>query len=209
MSENKFIVIEATDGAGKDTLGRELSKRLTQINIPNALEHEPTDPETLFGRTIRSVLQGKEKCSQYELQELFSLDRKMHENKIKELLKDYWVICTRYKYSTIAFSEALHLLDPTQMTKDNFVELIHVNTRFTDPDLILLLDMPVEKSLQRIESRGDGKELFDTKIMQEQVRKSYLNMFRNNNSMVKISAEGTIEEVAQMAFDIVKTRFGI
>lgn len=203
---NKFIVIEATDGGGKDTQVKAIIKSLESIGIKAIFQHEPTDPETSIGSIIRSILQEKTECSLYELQRLFTLDREIHTEKIKELLKDSWVVCVRHKYSTIAYGMATRKINPENMSEEQLTKLIELNSQFLHADLTIILDVPAEISMQRIDNRGEEKELFDKLEFQKAVRESYLEIHKQDSTTVLIS-NGTIEEVSNRILNVIKEKF--
>jgi len=205
-NDTKFIVLETTDGGGKDTQAKAIIKFLESIGIKATFQHNPTDPETSIGSIIRSVLQGKTECSLYELQRLFTLDRDIQTEKIKELLKDSWVICARHKYSTIAYGMATRKIHPENMSEEQLAKLIELNSQFLHADLTIILDVPAEISMQRIDNRGEEKELFDKIDFQRAVRESYLELHKQDSTTVLVS-NGTIEEVSNRIFDIIKNKY--
>lgn len=206
-NSNKFIVFETTDGGGKDTQAKKLQENLLNIfKIKSILQHEPTDPETSIGSIIRSALKGTTECSLYELQRLFTLDRDIHTEKIKELLKDSWVICIRHKYSTISYSMATRKINQESMSEKQLTKLIELNSQFLHADLTIILDVPAEISMQRIDDRGEGKELFDKIEFQRAVRESYLELHKQDPTTILIP-NGTKEEVSNRILEVIKDKY--
>jgi dTMP kinase len=77
------------------------------------------------------------------------------------------------------------------------------------PDLTLLLDVPVNVGLARIVNRGES-DRFDTETLdfKTRVRESYLQLAKNEpNRIVNINADRTLESVQQEIKVILEARF--
>ncbi|MFH1246835.1 MAG: dTMP kinase, partial [Candidatus Micrarchaeota archaeon] len=166
-----FIVVEGIDGSGKGYAMMRLQEYITGKSKKYdhvLLTREPTN--SLDGQKLREIL-ASEKDSQSsarQCMELFIKDRTNHvENDIKPALeKGYVVLCDRYKYSTMAFQASQGI--PLE-------ELIAAQTHLPAPDLVFLLDLPIDAAFQRMSSR-DGKEKFENKEFSEKVRENYLKL---------------------------------
>ena len=192
-----FIVVEGIDGSGKGyammrlqeyIMGR--SKKYDHL----LLTRNPTN--SLDGQKLREILatQSDSQTGARQCMELFIKDRTQHmEQHIKPALeKGYIVLCDRYKYSTMAFQSAQGI--PLQ-------ELIDAQSHLPTPDLVFLLDLPVETAAQRMSAR-DGREKFENKEFSEKVRRNYLHLAATlRDPIVVIDASKSKEEVFQQLRD--------
>jgi dTMP kinase len=140
-----FIVFEGIDGSGKSTQAAMLADRLAGLGIPVILTSEPSDGPT--GLVIRSLTS---RPSPEEEERLFTEDRRDHVSRVvlPALAEGKTVICDRYVYSSAAYQGARGL-DPATLIKRNMLFAPH-------PDVVFLLDIPVDVALQRISSTRDG-----------------------------------------------------
>jgi dTMP kinase len=137
-----FIVLEGIDGTGKTTQTRWLVERLEAEGLPAKAVKEPTDG--FWGQKIREIARrGRDHVSPEEELDYFVRDRAEDvEQNIRPALADgFVVVADRYFYSTIAYQSALGL-DPNHIRA--------LNADFPVPDLMLLLEIPVELSRERI-----------------------------------------------------------
>jgi len=151
MGGIRFIVFEGIDGSGKSTQARLLARRLEVEGIAVVLTAEPSDGPT--GRLIRSL---KTRPDPKEEERLFTEDRRDHVNRVilPALRQGRTVICDRYIHSSAAYQGARGL---------DSREIIARNLRFAPlPDVVFLLEIPVEMAVTRIRSaRADGFTAFE------------------------------------------------
>lgn len=145
-----LIVFEGIDGTGKSTQARLLVDALRTEDRRVILSREPTDGA--FGQRLRASATSGRLSPEEELQ-LFLQDRREHVETLIEpaLAGGEIVILDRYYFSTMAYQGARGF-DPAEIRR--------VNEEFAPrPDLLLLLDLPVETALERIGVRdGEGNE---------------------------------------------------
>ena len=168
-----FITFEGGEGSGKSTQARVLHRRLLSMGISALLTHEPGG--TPLGKEIRRRLKGEgESDPQTELL-LFNASRaQLVAEVIRPALKSGTVvICDRFFHSTIAYQGygrglALDLIEAAN----------NIATQGLEPDLIVLLDLPVEQGLSR-KKLGDRFEREEIAFHQR-VRQGYLEMARKD-----------------------------
>lgn len=190
MPRPLFIVFEGIDGAGKSGQLKALARIIENCGRKVRMLFEPTRGE--HGREIRRrAKHGPPMTPEEELQ-LFVADR--HENvfgNIKPTLEAGDVILQdRYFYSTAAYQAArpeLGLL-PQEIVATHL-------TWAPEPDLVLLLDLPVEDSLARIGKRGKA-DAFEQKEFQECVRENFLTLAELYPCIQTIDARGSRENIA-------------
>jgi len=101
-SKNKLIVFEGIDGVGKTTIAFELKKILKKKNISVILYE---DYELKYSNF--NILKPLVKKIPITGSHLFYLASAIYKSQvIKKLLKNHWVICDRYFYSTNANHKA-------------------------------------------------------------------------------------------------------
>lgn len=147
-----LIAIEGIDGSGKTTQVNLLGEAFKKVERMPVISKEPTDG--VYGRQLRASAFTGRLSPQDEL-DLFILDRKEHVEKLitPSLEASKIVILDRYYFSTIAYQSARGL--PAS-------EIRLINEAFAPrPDLLFILDVPIDESLRRIgvrDGQGNGFE---------------------------------------------------
>ncbi len=153
MILNNFIAFEGIDGAGTST----------QIKILAAREEagkmfftaEPTPSET--GIFLRQVLSGKIQLAPQTAAYLFAADRAEHvwgkEGLVEKTKNGLTVVSDRYLFSSLAYQGV--------SCGEELPELL--NSPFPLPELLFFFDISPEKSLQRVDSRGEAKEIYENR----------------------------------------------
>jgi len=183
----KFIVIEGLDGSGKSAQVDLVINYLKEKNKEVVVTKEPTT-DSEAGRKVKQALKKEIVVEPLELQKLYVQDRKEHlENKVIPALENgKFVVSSRYAFSTFAYGYSDGL---------NVDELIKMNENFLLPDLTIIVDVNPKLCVERIEDRGEEKELFEqleklTKV--NEIYKKTPEMFEN---VVVVSGEKSIPEV--------------
>jgi dTMP kinase len=169
-----FITLEGPDGAGKSTQAIQLAEHLRAAGYQVLLTREPGG--TAIGSQIRSVLMSLDNTSMDPRSEilLFSASRAQLVREVirPNLEQGTIVICDRYFHSTLAYQGYGHGLDLAVLAT-----ITEFATGGLQPDLILLVDLPVEAGLKRRMEGGDWNRLdaYDLEFHQR-VRDGYLHM---------------------------------
>ena len=183
----KFIVIEGLDGSGKSAQVDLLIDYLKQKGKEVIITKEPTiDSES--GRKIKQALKKEIIVEPLELQKLYVQDRKEHlENKVIPALKEEkFVVSSRYAFSTFAYGYS-DGLDVDLLAK--------MNQQFLLPDLTIIVDVSPESCMERIEGRGEPKELFEKREKLTKVNEIYKKMPEMFENVIMVNGERTIPEV--------------
>ena len=162
-----LIAVEGIDGAGKTTVAATLAQWCGERGLLCALSKEPTSLDS--GQCLRESAATGRLTLEQEL-ELFHKDREEHAARsIKPALEsDAIVILDRYYWSTAAYQGARGA---------NVRDVIEFNeTNFPLPDLVLLLDLPVESGQKRIRVRGDQPNAFEDAGALEKCREIFLQL---------------------------------
>jgi dTMP kinase len=157
-----FVVIEGIDGTGKSTLAHALKQSLGERAV---LTREPTD-RSKWGKRLREA-GSKGRLSREKEIEYFHRDRLHHlETLIRPALEQgKIVISDRYVDSMLAY-QALDVADADRLYQRLAPELL-------EPDLVILLDLPVEVALNRIAHARGAASKFELKETLERAHRIY------------------------------------
>ncbi|MDZ7676558.1 MAG: dTMP kinase [Acidimicrobiales bacterium] len=138
----RFIAFEGGEAAGKSTQATRLASELGAV-----LTHEPGD--TPVGATIRSILLDPATGDLDPRTEalLLAADRAEHVAALVRpaLARGQHVVTDRYLYSSVAYQAHGRGLDPAEVR-----ELSLLATGALEPDLVVLLDLPVGVARARV-----------------------------------------------------------
>lgn len=148
----KFITIEGVEGAGKSTAINVVCDYFQQQRIDYCLTREPGG--TPIAESIREVLLAtstEQLCAQTELLLMFASRVQNIENVIKPALSSgQWVISDRFTDASFAYQGG-----GREIAWDRIKTLQSWVQDGLQPDMTLLLDLPVEIGLERIAQRGN------------------------------------------------------
>ena len=158
MTRGFFITIDGGDGAGKSVQAKRLEESLRADGIPVLLCRDPGS--TRLGEAVREILLGRseiEICPQSEMLLFMAARAEMvHETILPALEEDGVVIADRFLLSTLVYQGIAGGLPLDEIMR---VGQVAVRGRF--PDLTILLDLPAEvgmarinRPLDRIEQKG-------------------------------------------------------
>ncbi len=145
-----FLAFEGIDGSGKSSLISLLQAQLKKRGQDFILTKEPGG--TPAGEKVRELLLAKKNFALNPLSEslLFYADRKQNiEEVIRPALeKGQWVLSDRYYASTSAYQCGGKGMDPA------FIQLLKQKICGScEPDLWILLDLPVAEAFKRLPSK--------------------------------------------------------
>ena len=174
-----YIVFEGIDGSGKSTQIELLKEWLEANGFRVETFREPTDSKV--GKLIRDILQRPDAQSdevQRILALLFAADRLYIMDELNDESKI--ILSDRSFISSLAYQEN--------------AEWVGVLNKYVkQPDLLILLDLDVEKSV----ARTSGKDTFENVEYLTGIRENYLNLAGNfehqiidaNNGVNKVSSD--------------------
>jgi dTMP kinase len=177
-----LIAVEGIDGSGKSTVAGYIAGRLEEQGIPCVLLREPS--ESVYGKRLREM---KWLLSAEDELELFTRDREVDvRERILPALRDgKVVIMDRYYLSSIAYQGARGI-DPEMIRERN-------ESFAPKPDLVLLLDLPVDVAMERIRKRKGSTTPFENRKLLGKVRELFLKYA--DEKTVVIDAERPLEVV--------------
>ena len=195
MDKGKFITIEGGDGAGKSTQIPFLETLIRSHGHELQVTREPGGTE--LGECLREILlnfsSGK-MCDEAELMLMFAA-RKQHLSEVivPALDAGTWVLCDRFTDATYAYQGGGRGIDTGRIEiLEKWVQ------QDLQPDLTLLLDVPVNIGLGRIGKRGESSDRFEQQKIEfkELVREAYLDRVRRfSHRMKRIDAAQDLDVV--------------
>mgnify|MGYP003957250735 FL=1 len=196
MQKGKFITIDGVEGAGKSTQINFICGYLKDKGINVVLTREPGGTE--LGEKIRTLLlspKTKSMHSDTELLLMFAARNEHIHAKIMPILeKGDWVLSDRFTDASYAYQGGGRGLDV-----DRIAKLEEWVLQDFTPDMTLLLDLPVELGMSRVESRGekDRIELEDMDFF-NRVRDAYISRSKQFPDRIKlIDSSETVEHTKE------------
>ncbi len=204
MSRGLFVVLEGIDGAGTTTQTDRLARSLRRMGQRVHATREPsTGP---IGALLRQILSGRLLAGsrrrpgvlgapEWETMALlFAADRLDHvATEIEPVVAAGGIVLSdRYDASSLAYQSV------TSNGDDDALDWIRtLNRRALRPDLVVVLDVPVEIAEARRASRGDADELYDARATQVALAEFYraLAVHAPRDRIVVISGEGSADDV--------------
>jgi dTMP kinase len=173
----RFITLEGPEGSGKTTAARHLAEWLRGRGIDTVLTHEPGG--TPLGDEVRRIVLHMRGMSD-DLDPradalLYAAGRAQHVARVirPALERGAWVVCARFVDSSLAYQGAGY-----GNVMDELRDLQDFATGGLQPDLTILLDVPVEVGLERTRRRAEWNRFEDTEEVAffERVRQAYLKL---------------------------------
>ncbi len=173
--QGKFITLEGGEGAGKSTQVKRLADFLRAKGLEVVQTREVGGAPS--AEAIRDLWLTKGEGYWDATSELLLISAARREHLVKTiwpaLTRGAWVISDRFADSTRAYQGLGLGLNP------DFIEDLyrHIAPNF-EPDLTLLLDLPVETGLARMTSRGGQDDRYQQKdiTFHQTLRDAYLTL---------------------------------
>ena len=191
-----FVVFEGIDGSGKTSQRHRLVNEFQDAGRWVVSLLEPTRGK--YGLEIRTRAQHGPPMTPEEELELFLKDRRenVEQNILPALAAGKDIIQDRYFYSTAAYQSARPELRLTPAA------VVAMHDWAPRPDLVLLLDLPVETGLARVTSRG-SRTAFEHEELQRRVRAGYLELAQSDDRFYVIDATASEAQVSKAVLDAV------
>ncbi|KXS39453.1 MAG: hypothetical protein AWU55_435 [Halomonadaceae bacterium T82-2] len=173
-SRGRFITLEGGEGVGKSTNLSLVRDHLESLGIETLTTREPGG--TPRAEAIRELLldpdEAETLADDAELLLIFAARAQHLARRIRPALeRGVWVVCDRFTDATYAYQGCARGLDRSDIaTLETFVQ------RGLQPDLTLLLDMPVDAARERVTARGQTLDRFERERAEffDAVRQGYL-----------------------------------
>jgi dTMP kinase len=192
-----LIAFEGIDGAGKTTQVAKLVTRLTEIGFDVERSYEPTDLN--HGELIHEYIKEGRILPPEQETKLFIEDRKQH---VSQIITPYLnekkiVVLDRYFFANAAYQGIPSI--PYQI-------ILEENRKFApEPDIVFLLDIAVEESLNRITNRKIQTNHYEKLENLKRVRDKYLEIKKNDEiaNIKRIDGMKSIKEISDNILEIV------
>ena len=201
MKKGLFISFEGIDSSGKKTQALLLKKSLEQKNYKVKLYHFPAY-NTTFGKHVAAHLRGEYWKGKKIIPEiaglLYAIDRYQFKDELKKRLNSGDIVLTeRFTQSAMAYHGAM-FEGEERMKYARWLEA--AESRLPQPDIIFVLDMPVEASQILIQNRkgkgylkGMSKDIYEQKVeFQKKVRETYLELAKREKNWFVIKCANKI-----------------
>jgi len=208
---SRFITFEGTEGCGKSTQLLRLADHLRTRGYSVCTTREPGGCP--ISDAIRGILLTPESRDMAPLTELYlyAAARAQHVTEVirPALARGEIVLCDRFSDATLAYQGYGRGLDLEQIRAMN-----HEASSGLEPDLTVLLDIPLETGLSRALTRnhagGDAEGRFEQEALDfhQRVRNGYLELARQHQRVRVISARGGIDEVAGRIRQVIEPWLG-
>jgi dTMP kinase len=173
-----FITFEGPEGSGKSLQARNLVERLHAEGIAALLTHEPGG--TPLGTELREIVLGRQELSLVPRAEALLMNAsraQLVESIVRPALeRGEVVVCDRFADSTLAYQGAGRGLDGQELKS-----VISFATAGLQPDMTILLDVPVEVGLARKHAQAE-RNRFEAEALafHTRVRSAYQSLARSN-----------------------------
>lgn len=208
-ARGRFITLEGGEGVGKSTLAAALAARLAVRGVEVVRTREPggspgaealrnlilNPPEAVGGwRSTAEAL-------------LFYAARSDHlDHRIRPALaRGDWVICDRFSDSTRAYQVAAG-----GVAAEHFDALERVVVGADQPDLTLVLDLPMDIARTRMKVRAIAEDAIESRgaAYHEAVHRAFLDIARANpQRCVVLDASASADALADLAMAEIVRRF--
>jgi dTMP kinase len=199
----RFFVLEGVEGSGKSTQARLLGRWLTGLGVPHVLTREPGG--TLVGEEIRQILlHGHEMPAESELL-LMNAARAVFVREVVQPALDAGqvVVADRFSLSSLAYQGY-----GRGLPIDRVRAVCEFAAGGLEPDLTVVLDVPLETGDARRATRG-GADRIERAGMEfhARVAEAYRLLPDTETGVVRVSGTGSIEEVHERIRSLLIQRF--
>ena len=209
-----FLTLEGGEGCGKSTQLECVAAALRAASGREVVTAR-SPGGTAVAEKIRGILKsrtpGEDLLPETELMLFGACHAQMCEHIIRPALaRDAVVISDRFTDSTLVYQGCARRIAPETVARVN--EFVCRGTR---PDLVIVLDIPVELGLQRAKGRSGGntqKDRFDSESVafHTAVREGFLEFARREpGRFAVIDASPSPEQVTQSILEAIHARLAI
>jgi len=192
----QFITFEGGEGAGKSTQVTRLAEALREEGLRVVTTREPGGSPG--AEVIRALLVSGDPERWDGVTEALLHFAARRDHLVKTvwpaLERGIWVISDRFADSTLAYQGFGHGLDP-----DIIASLYRVAVGHFAPDLTLVLDLPVEKGLDRAGIRGGVEDRYERMGLgfHQRLRQGFLGIAASNPMRCAVIDAGRTQDQVQ------------
>lgn len=223
-----FITLEGMDGCGKTTITQKVVEHLKNNGYDVVVTREPGGTE--LGEKLREIVKHSDMSLSTEILLMNSIRLEhLHKVILPALNEGKVVVCDRYIDSTFVYqiyaSEKERLMEESIFNNEKNEEVLRRELGFKTMDLLhqfnipypektLFLDVSVETSLSRRNSRNEATDKFENKDYEdlEKIRNAYLKICNEdrilkNNRMITIDANQSLENVIKETLEKIEENY--
>ncbi|MFA5004008.1 MAG: dTMP kinase [Candidatus Saccharimonadales bacterium] len=203
MSKGKYIVIEGTEGVGKTTMVNLIAQQLQAAQLPVKVMREPDSQNDLTARALRRlVLDPRYPMTTKTEVLLFNAARVQSLEIIRDAVANGITCLVDRSYLTTLANQYYGRGDITDYQKIN--DIIEFAVGDMQPDLMVILDAPVQTIRERINNRSISHGRFGLldEGFYERVRAGYLWEAKQRNLPVIYATDG-IDTVFKQVWKLV------
>jgi dTMP kinase len=197
-----FIVLEGAEGSGKSTQARLLGEKLQSHNIPHILTREPGG--TPVGEEIRAILlHGADIPAETELL-LMNAARSVFVAEVVKpaLAAGKIVVADRFWLSSLAYQGY-----GRGLPLDRVRQICDFAAQGFNPDVTIVLDVPLEESEKRRSERGADRIERAGAEFHQKVVGAYRLLPRTEANVALISGVGDPGDVHRQIVELLRSRF--
>ena len=204
VTRGLFITLEGIEGSGKSTQAHLLAEKLREHgNVVVSLREPGSTP---IGDRVRDVLLAREHDGMTPETEalLYAAARAqmVSERVVPAVEAGRTVVCDRYVDSTIAYQ-----CFGRGLARDVVSQVNEWATRGVQPDMTVLLDLPVADGLARATRVACDRIEAETADFHERVRQGYLRLAAEEPGRIAVvDGRGPVEMVGESVADAVMQR---
>jgi dTMP kinase len=202
-----FVVVEGIEGSGKSTLLAGLAEHLTAAGHAVAVTREPGG--TPVGDAIREIFLNRVlSISPLAESLLVTAARAQHvADVIRPALADgRIVLCDRFTDSTLAYQGYGRNVDLSALRT-----ICAIAADGLEPDLVLLIDLPVRVARERLRERPVGADRIESEgdAFHERVRRGFLELAAESLRHVIVDGTEPPQRVLEIARQALAERLGV
>tara|TARA_Y100000034_G_C6908253_1_gene422173 strand:+ start:5600 stop:6244 length:645 start_codon:yes stop_codon:yes gene_type:complete len=208
VEKGKLIVIDGTDGAGKQTQTKLLEERLNSEG-KHVVKYTFPNYDSFYGKMVSEYLQGDfgvaTEIHPKFASLLYALDRgSVADEMVGHLESGHYILCDRYIESNIAYQRAKLPEEERDAFFDWLNDLEHNKLGVPVSDAVIFLRVPVNVSRENMDNREklDGHEA--DRDYQQEVLKSYESLAKNSNkwTIIDCTTNGEMRTREEISEDI-------
>lgn len=195
MARGRFITFEGGEGSGKSTQLRRLAESLAGRGLEVVITREPggsKGAEEIRRLLVTGAAERWDPLTEALLNYAARQDH-IRQTIAPALAKGQWVLCDRFADSTAVYQGCAQGLDVGVIAK-----LREFVVGDLEPDLTLVMDLPVKLGLARAKGRRDGEDRYENMDVEfhERLRQGYGKLVEQApRRCVLIDASGSLDEV--------------
>ena len=206
---SKLISIEGADGTGKTTQSLALVNNLKKHKKEAILAREPGG--TNIGEILRNILKNEKNIEPISELLLFQAARTELIEKVifPALNSNKIVVVDRYKDSTLAYQGFGRGIDMELISLLN-----NITTKNLDPDLTILLDMPVKEAIFRTRQRQSEEKKHQQNIatnfedenidFHKRISEGFKTLAKKSDKWIIVNGALDITQISQIIWEEVE-----